>query len=310
MTDSWEGGKNMARRDRFEASQKKFKTNPKKMKKREERGFRERPVEDNSGACSFGKKERKELAIQIVEQAEKQAEEQEDFPSSLYFPEEEDYPKPNIPEDALRPKFIFAINNVVDYSLEMIKMISSDRLITLNFASAKNPGGGIHKMSGSIAQEEAIVYAAPNLYGALRFGNGKEMYSKNIKDPKRCLYHNEVILTPKITFLQDGKNSVDMAIVTVPAVNYKEFKLRNKKNPDWEEIATNAMKDRVDKMLAVVSSQGYTHLIMGPWGCGIFGGKISTLMRLVKESSYLNAFTEIHFISLSESEVKEMKKEF
>merc|ERR1711991_659110 len=93
-------------------------------------------------------------------------------------------------------------------------------VVVLNFASAKNPGGGFKK--GSSAQEESLARSS-TLYGALRrFDKG--FYAWNRRHPGT--YSHRIIYSPRITFLKqdDGTRlaeeaTVQAAVVTCPAVN-------------------------------------------------------------------------------------------
>ena len=139
------------------------------------------------------------------------------------------------------------------------------RTAALNFASAKNPGGGF--LNGAMAQEEALA-ASSGLYNTLlRHGN---YYDAN----RACgtmIYTDHAIYSPDVVFFRDADfrllaAPVKASVLTLPAVNMGQVRLKG------EDVAQAkaVMKARMRLSLAIFASQQETHLILGAYGCGVF----------------------------------------
>ncbi|MDR2036945.1 MAG: TIGR02452 family protein [Bacteroidales bacterium] len=137
----------------------------------------------------------------------------------------------------------------------------------LNFASAKNPGGGF--LGGALAQEECLA-SASSLYPALiKFQ--KEMYEYN-KSRRTYLYSDYMIYSPDVCFFKndDGElleNPYQIDIITSPAVNVGAM---YQNNTSELPLVEKTMMKRTDKLLSLFANKGVETLILGAWGCGVF----------------------------------------
>lgn len=150
----------------------------------------------------------------------------------------------------------------------------STKIGVLNFASAKNPGGGF--LNGSMAQEESLALST-GLYFSIK---DNPIYQINRDDPKDGLYHHSVIYSPKVPVIRDATGDLieevrTVDILTVPAVNWGNAL---KKDIDIKVIQQNVV-ERMDYLLGVAAVQGIEVLILGSWGCGVFGGDINFVAR-------------------------------
>lgn len=135
----------------------------------------------------------------------------------------------------------------------------------LNFASAKNPGGGF--INGAMAQEESIA-ASGTLYRTLTAH--EEYYQKN-RAQSSMMYTDHAIYSPDVIFFRDGRfelveTPVRASVLTLPAVNMGQVVL---KGEDIEE-ARCVMRRRMKLALAIFAEQGAKHLVLGAYGCGVF----------------------------------------
>ena len=140
---------------------------------------------------------------------------------------------------------------------------TGEKTLSLNFASAKNPGGGF--LSGSQAQEEALTRAS-GLFSSLT--KYMDMYLNNRKF-KSCLYQDHMIYSPDVpVFRNDDDLLIEepwcTSIITAPAVNYGVLKDQEK------SFAGQVMRQRIDMVLAIAYKNGYKNLVLGAWGCGVF----------------------------------------
>ena len=132
----------------------------------------------------------------------------------------------------------------------------------LNFASYKNPGGMFLK--GSKAQEECLCHQSV-LYNILsRF---PMYYEENKKNLNRALYTDRAIYTPNVPFFTET-SIFDGDIITCAAPN--KYAAQKYKNVSDEENWYN-LYNRIDFILDIAKVNGVDILIVGAFGCGVFG---------------------------------------
>jgi uncharacterized protein (TIGR02452 family) len=136
----------------------------------------------------------------------------------------------------------------------------------LNFASAKNPGGGF--LGGSQAQEEALSRAS-GLYASLLTQQGYYDFNRKVGT---CLYSDHMIWSPAVPVFRDDKDQLlehpyCVSIITAPAVNAGCIR---QNEPHKADEIQKVMADRAEKVLALALNQGVKNLVLGAWGCGVF----------------------------------------
>lgn len=136
----------------------------------------------------------------------------------------------------------------------------------LNFASAKNPGGGF--LNGAEAQEEALSRASA-LYDCLL--GVPEYYARN-RASQSCLYLDIVIATPDVPFFRDDdglllEEPLLASVVTAPAPNAGAV-MNNE--PDRVAEVAPTLRRRAELVLHAAAHAGIEHLVLGAWGCGVF----------------------------------------
>jgi len=171
--------------------------------------------------------------------------------------------------------------------------------LCLNFASAKNPGGGF--LGGAEAQEENLAKSS-GLYPCI--AQKSAMYEAN-RAHKSCIYLDDMIYSPKVpVFRDDDYRLLDepyvASMVTAPAVN-RGAVARNE--PERLGGLEAAMLARIEMLLALAVHHGHTALVLGAWGCGVFGNQPSDMARwfaahLLHNPKYRNAFEHIVFAVL------------
>ncbi|MEV0841867.1 TIGR02452 family protein [Actinocatenispora sera] len=139
-------------------------------------------------------------------------------------------------------------------------------IAVLNFASARNPGGGY--LGGAKAQEEdlcrhALLYpcllAAPDYYAAHRA-------SSDLR------YSDRVIWSPEVPVVRgdDGRlleRPYPVSFLTSPAPNAGELLRRD---PAAGQEIPQILRRRAARVLAVAAHHGARQLVLGAWGCGVF----------------------------------------
>jgi uncharacterized protein (TIGR02452 family) len=189
----------------------------------------------------------------------------------------------------------FEVNNetTLDAGRRLLAAGASD-VLCLNFASAKNPGGGF--LGGALAQEECIARAS-GLYPCLL--KAEKYYSYHRKQ-HTCLYSDHMIYSPGVPVLKDEEgNALDkpacMAIITSPAVNAGVIKRQETSNIDQ---IVPVMKVRIEKLLALCVHKQHHNIVLGAWGCGVFQNDPENIAELFREAltgRFANQFKEIVF---------------
>lgn len=162
-----------------------------------------------------------------------------------------------------------------------INIISSDGCLfertgienigVLNFASYKHPGGMFLK--GSMAQEEALCHES-YLYNVLR--ELPKYYEYNNKRLKNALYTDRALFTPDIIF----RDKYECGVLTCAAPNYTAaHKYRGVEKTENYKV----LKDRVRFMFNCFAHSGCNIIILGAWGCGVFGQDPEEVASLFKE---------------------------
>lgn len=140
--------------------------------------------------------------------------------------------------------------------------INNSKIAVLNFASFKNPGGAFLK--GSNAQEECLCHES-NLYNVI--SAQKEFYETNNMMLNRSLYHNRGLYSPGIVFERNGESCV-CDVITVAAPN--KFTAQKYCCVSDEEN-TETLFSRIRFVLTIAANNRVSTLILGAYGCGVFG---------------------------------------
>lgn len=145
------------------------------------------------------------------------------------------------------------------------------RVGALNFASARNPGGGF--LSGARAQEEDLTRCS-GLYPCLASSAVRPYYTYN-RARKTLLYSDHMIFSPGVPFFRTvgrpGKDGylLDAAfrvdVITAPAPNAGALR-RGQRGSELVE----ALRQRALRVLTLAAAQGVDALVLGAWGCGVF----------------------------------------
>jgi uncharacterized protein (TIGR02452 family) len=149
------------------------------------------------------------------------------------------------------------------------RLVEGERVsgvVALNFASAKNPGGGF--IRGAKAQEEDLARCSA-LYTCQL--TQREYYDAN-RALGSVLYTDHMIHSPEVPFFRDERLDLLEApflvsILTAPAPNAGEAE-SNGRN---EGRAVRAvLESRARKVLVAAAAHGHRTLVLGAWGCGVF----------------------------------------
>ncbi|MGH1387108.1 TIGR02452 family protein [Kordia sp.] len=183
----------------------------------------------------------------------------------------------------------------------ILRLHDEGSVMCLNFASAKNPGGGF--LNGSLAQEESLA-AASSLYLCQKENFG--FYEKH-RALKTNLYTDDIIFSPNVPFFRNDagellEKPVLASVVTAAAANYGAVKKTEKR---MVSQIPDIMRRRIEKVLAVSVAHGNDTLILGAWGCGVFRNDPAVIAKLFKEvleTSFKNQFKKVVFAIYANNE--------
>jgi uncharacterized protein (TIGR02452 family) len=179
------------------------------------------------------------------------------------------------------------------------------RVLALNFASARNPGGGF--LGGSQAQEESLARAS-GLYACINPLQG--MYEANRRCPT-CLYTDHMIYSPDVPVFRDDEDRLldrpcPVSFLTAPAVNAGVVRAQEPGNAARIEAV---MLGRMEKVLALALVHGHEVLVLGAWGCGVFANDPVRVagwfaQLLTGDGPYRTAFRRVCFAVLDRTQAR------
>jgi len=139
----------------------------------------------------------------------------------------------------------------------------------LVFASARKPGGGF--LNGAQAQEESVarssalypcLLAAPEFYDFHRARPGLD-------------YSDRIVYSPRVPVFRDDRGALlkaayPVTLLTAAAPNRAAI-LREQ--PALAAGIGATLHRRAARILAVAAANGHRRLVLGAWGCGVFGNE-------------------------------------
>ncbi|MGW7041886.1 TIGR02452 family protein [Streptomyces avermitilis] len=154
-------------------------------------------------------------------------------------------------------------------SLEAARRLTEragDPVAVLNFASARNPGGGY--LNGAQAQEEALCRAFA-LYTCVLEARAFYEHHRAHRDP---FYTDRVIHSPAVPVFRDDRGRLldepyPAGFLTAAAPNAGVV-LRSA--PERAPELPRALAVRAERVLETAVTHGYRRLVLGAWGCGVF----------------------------------------
>lgn len=194
----------------------------------------------------------------------------------LYLPEEYQSLVDKISPTSAQQSTSVVVSNRTTLEAAQSILTAFNAVVALNFASAKNPGGGF--LSGSQAQEESLARAS-GLYSTL---NTQSEYYDFHRQQSTCLYSDRVIYSPAVPVFRNDEGHLlatpwKCSFITAAAVNAGAVR-RNE--PERVNEIIPAMQRRAEMVLAIAALQGYQALVLGAWGCGVFANEPSAVARI------------------------------
>lgn len=146
-------------------------------------------------------------------------------------------------------------------------------LACLVFASARNPGGGF--LNGAQAQEESLARSSA-LYPCLRAAADFYAYHRAHEE---LTYSDRVIYSPAVPVFRDDKGNLlqapyPVSFLTAAAPNRSAIA---RTQPEHLADVPAILGRRAARVLAVAAAHGHRRLLLGAWGCGVFGNEPATV---------------------------------
>ena len=185
----------------------------------------------------------------------------------------------------------------------------AEKVGVLNFASAKNPGGGF--LNGAMAQEESLA-ASGGLYRTLTPHQG---YYRRNRACGTMMYTGCAIYSPEVVFFRDEgfrllPRPVTASVLTLPAVNLGQVM---QKGEDLT-AARAAMRERMARALELFGAMGDRTLVLGAYGCGVFRNDPRQVARwwreLLAEPAFADRFPRVVFAVLDGSRSQSCRAAF
>ncbi|MBT1190254.1 TIGR02452 family protein [Streptomyces sp. CJ_13] len=215
-------------------------------------------------------------------------------------------PKPVVPDDKLTARTDRTAVEVTGES----STVAARRLATadpespeatstavLNFASARNPGGGY--VRGAKAQEEALCRASA-LYETLLLA--PEYYEVH-RAGRSTFYTDRVIHSPGVPVFRDDRGELletpfRVGFLTSPAPNAGTIR---RQEPERTHEIPAALARRAERVLEVAALHGYRRLVLGAWGCGVFQNdptQVAQAFRSLLTGRFAGVFERVVFAVL------------
>lgn len=161
-------------------------------------------------------------------------------------------------------------------------LAGQDDVLVLNFASPVNPGGGVR--NGAMAQEEDLCRKS-SLLLSLESEAARPFYELHRERCGRALSSDAMILSPAVEVLRDGRQELLSRPALVSVVTCAApVKTSNAAEDLGEDAYGELLYRRIEGLLRVAAHYGYRHLVLGAWGCGVFGNDARQVARLFHEA--------------------------
>jgi uncharacterized protein (TIGR02452 family) len=164
------------------------------------------------------------------------------------------------------PTVIEVVNETTLAGIARLVADGRGPVAALNFASARNPGGGF--LNGSQAQEESLARSSALYPSQLR---AWEFYERHRGSPS-LLYSDAMIVSPNCPVIRDDDGTLleqphFVSFITSAAPNAGAIAVNR---PEEMPAIAETLRRRAESVLALAASRGDTRLVLGAWGCGVF----------------------------------------
>lgn len=168
----------------------------------------------------------------------------------------------------------------------------------LNFASAKNPGGGF--LNGARAQEESLCRSS-GLFACL---NGHDYYQHH-RELGGGFYTDYAIYSPDVPVWRGDDEgwlleTWPLSFITMAAPNYRAHGF----DPSTKPKLLAGFDERIRKVLLIALAHSHDSIVLGAWGCGAFGNEpqdVAPIFANHLNGEFSGAFKKVVFSILDRS---------
>ena len=143
-------------------------------------------------------------------------------------------------------------------------------VVALNFASARNPGGGW--LTGAEAQEESLARSSA-LVAALTAPGPCAAHYADGSGSRDALYTHDMIYSPAVPVFRDEASLQllpqpwPLAFISAAAPNAG---VAVRKHAVSAKAVEAIYAERAERVLALAHKRGHDAIVLGAWGCGVF----------------------------------------
>jgi uncharacterized protein (TIGR02452 family) len=180
----------------------------------------------------------------------------------------------------------------------------------LNFASARNPGGGF--LSGAQAQEESLARSSALHASQLR----APVFYERHRASRSLLYSDAMILSPGCPIFRHdhGRLLAEPHLATFITSAAPNAGAAARNSPEELPSIPEVFQRRAEYVLALAASQGYRQLVLGAWGCGVFRNDPNVVAAAffshLREGAWAGRFERVVFSVFDRSETLDTFKAF
>ncbi len=153
---------------------------------------------------------------------------------------------------------------------------ASPKVLVLNLASATHPGGQTRK--GASAQEEDLCRRT-SLLLSLESENAKKYYDYNSLR-KTHMGSDGVMISPCVEVLKDASADTLFDPFPISVMSCAAPMIRMGLEGMSEQEYKDMLYNRIQGMLLVAASRNYRSLILGAFGCGVYGNDAAVVSDL------------------------------
>ncbi len=153
---------------------------------------------------------------------------------------------------------------------------SEPRILVLNLASATHPGGHVRK--GAAAQEEDLCRRT-SLLLSLESGEAKKYYEYN-NARKTRMGSDAVIFSPCVEVIKDASAETLSDPFPISVLSCAAPMVRLGLEGMSEQEYKIMFYERIQGILLTAASQNFRHLILGAFGCGVYGNDAALVSDL------------------------------
>lgn len=193
---------------------------------------------------------------------------------------------------------ISVVNESTLAGAQRLALAAPDVPGVLNFASARNPGGGF--LGGSQAQEESLARSSA-LYASQTSAIAAPYYEYH-RANSSLLYSDRAIFTPACPVFRADDGSLLEApylvhFLTAAAPNAGAV-ARNQ--PEFVDQIPAVFARRLHLVLALALHAGCRRIVLGAWGCGVFANDVTMVANafaaaLRGNGAFAGRFDEVVF---------------